>query len=81
MKIYQKFTTMGFRMMPQNQKSRTPRIHPVNCTPYLEELFALGYRPHPQHVETVLVKARWSIIQQYLKPKAAIYKSVSVPFS
>lgn len=73
MKIYQKFTTMGFRMMPQNQKSRTPHIYPVNCTPYLEELFALGYRPHPQHIETVLVKARWSIIQQHLKPKTVIF--------
>ncbi|MEL6442457.1 MAG: helicase-related protein [Cyanobacteria bacterium J06621_8] len=73
MKIYQKFTTMGFRMMPQNQKSRTPNIYPVNCTPYLDELFALGHRPHPQHVETVLVKARWSIIQQHLKSKTVVF--------
>ena len=73
MKIYQKFTTMGFRMMPQNQKSRTPHIYPVNCTPYLEELFALGHRPHPQQIEAILVKARWSIIQQHLKPKTVVF--------
>ncbi|MEL7006180.1 MAG: DEAD/DEAH box helicase family protein, partial [Bacteroidota bacterium] len=44
MKLYQKFTTMGFRMLPQRQQSRIPRIHPIDATPYLEELFALGHR-------------------------------------
>ena len=73
MKLYQKFTTMGFRMMPQNQISRIPQIHPVDCTPYLEDLFALGHRPHPQQVEAILVRARWSIIRQHLRAKTVIF--------
>jgi len=73
MKLYQKFTTMGFRMVPQNQISRTPQIHPVDCTPYLEDLFLLGHRPHPQQVEAVLVRARWSIIRQHLRAKTVIF--------
>ncbi len=73
MKLYQKFTTMGFRMMPQHQQSRIPTIHPIDATPYLEELFALGHRPHPQQVEAVLVKARWSIIKQHLRPKTVVF--------
>ncbi|MEL6229167.1 MAG: DEAD/DEAH box helicase [Cyanobacteria bacterium J06627_3] len=73
MKLYQKFTTMGFRMLPQRQQSRIPRIHPIDATPYLEELFALGHRPHPQQVESILVKARWPIIKQYLRPKTVIF--------
>lgn len=73
MKLYQKFTTMGFRMVPLNQKSRKPNIYPVDATPYLEELFSLGNRPHPQQVEAVLVKARWPIIKQHLRPKTVIF--------
>jgi superfamily II DNA or RNA helicase len=73
MKLYQKFTTMGFRMMPQNEISRTPQIHPVDCTPYLEDLFALGHRPHPQQVEAILVRSRWSVIRQYLRAKTVIF--------
>ncbi|HEY9663253.1 MAG TPA: DEAD/DEAH box helicase [Allocoleopsis sp.] len=73
MKLYQKFTTMGFRMMPQNQLSRIPQIHPVDCTPYLEDLFALGHRPHPQQVEAILVRSRWAIIRQYLRAKTVIF--------
>jgi superfamily II DNA or RNA helicase/SAM-dependent methyltransferase len=73
MKLYQKFTTMGFRMMPQNEISRTPQIHPIDCTPYLEDLFALGHRPHPQQVEAILVRSRWSVIRQHLRAKTVIF--------
>jgi len=73
MKLYQKFTTMGFRMIPQHQQSRIPTVHPIDATPYLEDLFALGHRPHPQQVEAVLVKARWSAIKQHLRPKTVVF--------
>lgn len=73
MKLYQKFTTMGFRMIPQHQQSRIPTVHPIDATPYLEDLFALGHRPHPQQVEAVLVKARWSAIKKHLRPKTVIF--------
>jgi hypothetical protein len=73
MKLYQKLTTMGFRMMPQFQKSRVPNIYPIDATPYLEDLFALGTRPHPQQVEAVLVKARWPVIKQHLKQKTVVF--------
>lgn len=73
MKLYQKFTTMGFRMMPRFQQSRIPNIYPVDATPYLEDLFALGSRPHPQQVEAILVKARWPIIKQHLRTKTVIF--------
>lgn len=73
MKLYQKFTTMGFRMIPQHQQSRIPTVYPIDATPYLEDLFALGHRPHPQQVEAVLVKARWSMIKQHLRPKTVIF--------
>jgi superfamily II DNA or RNA helicase len=73
MKLYQKFTTMGFRMIPQHQQSRIPTVHPIDATPYLEDLFALGHRPHPQQVEAILVKARWSVIKQYLRPKTVVF--------
>ena len=73
MKLYQKFTTMGFRMIPQHQQSRIPTVHPIDATPYLEDLFALGHRPHPQQVEAVLVKARWSAIKLHLRPKTVIF--------
>ena len=73
MKLYQKFTTMGFRMMPQHQQSRIPTIHPIDATPYLEELFALGHRSHPQKIEAILVKARWPIIKRHLRSKTVIF--------
>jgi SAM-dependent methyltransferase len=73
MKLYQKFTTMGFRMVPQLQQSRIPIIHPIDATPYLEDLFSLGYRPHPQQVEAVLVRARWPIIKQHLRAKTVVF--------
>jgi len=59
--------------MPKHQQSRVPTIHPIDATPYLEDLFGLGYRPHPQQVEAILVKARWSIIKQHLHPKTVVF--------
>ena len=73
MKLYQKFTTMGFRMLPLRQQSRIPTVHPIDATPYLEDLFALGHRPHPQQVESILVKARWPIIKQKLRSKTVVF--------
>jgi len=73
MKLYQKFTTLGFRMMPKFRSDRVPQIHPVDCTPYVEELLALGVRPHPQQVEAVLVRARWPIIKNCLRPKTVVF--------
>lgn len=72
-KLYQKFTTMGFRMMPKYRSDRVPQIHPVDCTPYIEELLALGPRPHPQQVEAVLVRARWPVIRKFLRPKTVVF--------
>jgi SAM-dependent methyltransferase len=73
MKLYQKFTTMGFRMMPKYRTDRTPQIHPVDCTPYIQNLLELGTKPHPQQVESVLVRARWPIIKRYLEPKTVVF--------
>jgi len=73
MKLYQKFTTMGFRMMPKYRTDRAPQIHPVDCTPYIQNLLELGHKPHPQQVEAVLVRARWPIIKRYLKPKTVVF--------
>ena len=58
MKLYQRFMTLGFRMLPKQEISREPKIYPTDATPYLEELLELGEQPHPQRVEAVLVKAR-----------------------
>lgn len=73
MKLYQKFTTMGFRMLPQRQQSRIPTVHPIDATPYLEDLFTIGHRPHPQQVESILVKARWPIIKKNLRAKTVVF--------
>lgn len=73
MKLYQKFTTMGFRMMPKYRTDRAPQIHPVDCTPYIQRLLELGHKPHPQQVEAVLVRARWPIIKRFLKPKTVVF--------
>ncbi|BBE50948.1 hypothetical protein OYT1_ch1391 [Ferriphaselus amnicola] len=73
MKLYQKFTTMGFRMMPKYRSDRIPKIHPVDCTPSLDALLALGTKPHPQQVEAILVRARWPVISQYLRPKTVVF--------
>jgi phosphoglycolate phosphatase-like HAD superfamily hydrolase len=73
MKLYQKFTTMGFRMMPKYRSDRVPKIHPVDCTPSLDALLALGTKPHPQQVEAILVRARWPVISQYLRPKTVVF--------
>lgn len=72
-KLYQKFTTMGFRMMPKYRSDRVPQIHPVDCTPSLDALLALGTRPHPQQVEAILVWARWPVISKYLRPKTVVF--------
>lgn len=72
-KLYQKFTTMGFRMMPKYRSDRVPQIHPVDCTPSLDALLALGTRPHPQQVEAILVRARWPVISKYLRPKTVVF--------
>jgi superfamily II DNA/RNA helicase len=73
MRIYQRFTTLGFRMIPRSEISREPQIHPINATPLLGELLSLGTRPHPQKVEAVLVKARWPIIKKCLRKKTVIF--------
>ena len=38
MKLYQRFMTLGFRMLPKQEISREPKIYPTDATPYLEEL-------------------------------------------
>lgn len=73
MKLYQKFTTMGFRMMPKYRPDRVPKIHPVDCTPSLNALLALGTRPNPQQVEAILVRARWPVIRKYLRAKTVVF--------
>jgi hypothetical protein len=73
MKLYQKFTTMGFRMVPKYRSDRVPQIHPVDCTPSLDALLSLGTKPHPQQVEAILVRARWPVIKKYLRPKTVIF--------
>ena len=73
MRMYQRFTTLGFRMIPKSEISREPRIHPIDATPLLSELLSLGTRPHPQQVEAVLVKARWPIIKKCLRKKTVIF--------
>lgn len=73
MRMYQRFTTLGFRMMPKSEISREPQIHPIDATPLLGELVALGTKPHPQKVEAVLVKARWLIIKRCLRKKTVIF--------
>lgn len=73
MRLYRRFTTLGFRMLPKHQVSRDPKIYPVNATPYLGELLELGKTPHPQKIETVLVKARWSIIRRCLRKKTVVF--------
>lgn len=83
MKVFQRFTTMGFRMMPVHQQSREPQIKPVDCSRWLPDLFALGTRPHPQQVEEILVKARMPAIKELLRPKTVVfteYISGIVPF-
>jgi superfamily II DNA or RNA helicase len=73
MRMYQRFTTLGFRMIPKSEISREPQIHPVDATPLLGELLSLGTRPHPQKVESVLVKARWPVIKKCLRKKTVIF--------
>lgn len=73
MKLYQKFTTMGFRMMPKYRSDRIPQVHPVDCTPSLGALLALGTRPHPQQVEAILIRARWPVISKFLRPKTVVF--------
>ena len=73
MRMYQRFTALGFRMMPKSDVSREPHIYPVDATPLLGELVSLGARPHPQQVDAVLVKAKWPIIKQHLKEKTVIF--------
>lgn len=73
MKLYQKFTTMGFRMMPIYNTDRIPEIYPIDCTPYITELLSLGSKPHPQQVEAVLVRARWPVIKDCLRTKTVVF--------
>ncbi len=73
MRLYQRFTTLGFRMMPKRERSREPQIHPIDATPYLGELLDLGTHPHPQQVEAVLVKARWPVILHKLQKKTVVF--------
>ena len=73
MRMYQRFTTLGFRMMPRSEISREPQIHPVDATPLIGELLSLGTRPHPQKIEAVLVKARWQIIKKHLRKKTVVF--------
>ena len=73
MKLYQRFMTLGFRMLPKQEISREPKIYPIDATPYLEELLELGEQPHPQKVEAALVRARWPIIRQYLRKKTVVF--------
>lgn len=73
MRMYRRFTALGFRMLPKSEVSREPQICPVDATPFLDKLISLGPRPHPQKVEAALLRAKWPIIRNHLKKKTVIF--------
>lgn len=73
MRLYQKFTTMGFRMMPSASIDRMPRITEIDASSAISELCSLGRRAHPQQIEAVLVRERWPAIKAALRKKTVIF--------
>lgn len=73
MRLYQKFTQMGFRMMPKTVLSRMPKSVEIDCSSVLSQLVDLGTKAHPQKIEAILVKKRWPAIHNALRKKTVIF--------
>ena len=69
MQVYQKFITLGFRKTSDYKTNRLPIIHPIDCSSYMNDLLNLGRKPHPHSVESVLIRPKWEIIKNILRPK------------
>ena len=73
MKMFQTFTTLGFRMIPKFQVSREPKIYPIDASGLLPDLLALGPHPHPQKVEALLLRVKFPVIKQNIRKKTVIF--------
>jgi hypothetical protein len=72
MKVYQQFTLMGLRMMPEPLIDRTPITYDIDASAYLEELLQLGRKPHPQAVDAVLLQAKLPTIIDCIRAKTVV---------
>lgn len=73
MRLYQKFTTMGFRMLPRASVERMPRITEIDASGAISDLVSLGKGAHPQQIEAILVRERWPAIESALRTKTVIF--------
>lgn len=73
MRLYQKFTTMGFRMLPKASIERLPRVTEIDASNSIPHLVALGKGAHPQQIEALLVRERWPTIKAALRKKTVIF--------
>lgn len=73
MRLYQKFTTMGFRMLPKTSIERLPRVTEIDASNAIPDLVALGKGAHPQQIEALLVRERWPTIKAALRKKSVIF--------
>ena len=73
MRLYQKFTTMGFRMLPRVAVERMPRITEIDASNSIPALISLGKGAHPQQIEAILIRERWPSIKAALRKKTVIF--------
>ncbi len=73
MALHQRFVTLGSRWVPSYDVSCDELLVDVDCAEYIDELLALGARPHPLRVEQILTRARMKAILEAVRPKTLIY--------
>ena len=73
MTLHQRLVQLGIRWMPNYQMEYEQVTVQVDCSPFLDEIRALGQDGNPLALEQILTRARLAIICQHIKPKTLIY--------
>ena len=73
MSLHQRLVRLGARWMPRYEMTCEEITQPVDCSPYLSEIRAMGSKGTPLGLEQVLTRARLPLILASARPKTLIY--------
>ncbi len=73
MRLHQRLVTLGTRWLPEYALGYEQIEVPIDCTPFLDDIRALGHKGTPLALEQVLTRARLPTIREHIRPKTLIY--------
>jgi Hypothetical methyltransferase/Probable Zinc-ribbon domain/Helicase conserved C-terminal domain len=73
MALHQRLVTVGVRWMPEYDTNYKQLEVPVDCSPFLEEIRALGQGGTVLQLEQILTRARLPVIREHVRRKTLIY--------